>query len=572
MSALEGAEAEKGEPEKPKECVCTLKLGICSPFIGFNPSSTEEDPLFQVLSSKLTEKLKMAMEEFDSFPHGVIAMPPDHAPYIARKKDPYETKNQDSSPELDKKPDESDLAGFYAEDLLYGTVLAEIKKLDDSSDEKAFVMKGYKSSTFIPRLRDIANKEAKARGNDLPVELTDIEKLVNLDLKPLDDYIAKKRNGEDVRLNKQFEKFIKTHGLEPDVRSKFKFMRDHMKNGISDAEVDTLIVLPLRKLLIVIETKAATEDTNFPSKLKEGSQQCEKFHQYLKAAHWNILSEQWKLVKCVSFPLIFNLEEEKNQEKIRRPNCGCCQNCQEFIIDGRKLKNMGAWLRNVLDRFPPKHDIYHEYTNLITRILGFTMYKKNPSPWSLTLTENRKVNDYAITGSESGLSSEAPESWIWLRKGQLEALSCLRVIFSADYGTGKTLLLKKKALELSDKAANQEIGAFGQKVLFISLAALADKYKYATEAKFEEHWRNETILDLCNKLDFDDQVKKETMKVCGLSDLVEEYEKSGNRATEGLTLTELVSFILCKEEYRNHHVFIDEIPYNELGIEKIVES
>ena len=106
---------------------------------------------------------------------------------------------------------------------------------------------------------------------------------------------------------------------------------------------------------------------------------------------------------------------------------------------------MGAWLRNVLDRFPPIHDMNHEYTNLITRILGFTMIMKNPSPWSLTLTENRKLNDYAITGSESGLSSdsrETPESWIWLRKGQLEALSCLRVIFNADYGTGKTLLLK----------------------------------------------------------------------------------------------------------------------------------
>ncbi|XP_023347948.1 uncharacterized protein LOC111716707 [Eurytemora carolleeae] len=107
---------------------------------------------------------------------------------------------------------------------------------------------------------------------------------------------------------------------------------------------------------------------------------------------------------------------------------------------------MGAWLRNVLDRFPPIHDMNHEYTNLITRILGFTMIMKNPSPWSLTLTENRKLNDYAITRSESGLSSdsrETPESWIWLRKGQLEALSCLRVIFIADYGTVKTLLLKK---------------------------------------------------------------------------------------------------------------------------------
>ena len=115
------------------------------------------------------------------------------------------------------------------------------------------------------------------------------------------------------------------------------------------------------------------------------------------------------------------------------------------LLSNRKLKNMGAWLRNVLDRFPPIHDMNHEYTNLITRILGFTMIRKNPSPWSLTLTENRKINDYAITGDVSGLSSdsrEPPDSWIWLREGQLEALSCLRAIFIADYGTGKTLLLK----------------------------------------------------------------------------------------------------------------------------------
>ena len=109
-----------------------------------------------------------------------------------------------------------------------------------------------------------------------------------------------------------------------------------MKNGISNAEVDTFIVLPLRKLLIVIETKAATEDTSFHSKLKEGSQQCEKFHQLLKAVHWNILSEQWKLVKCVSLPLIGNLEEEKNQRKIEE-NCGCCVFCKAYIIDERKV-------------------------------------------------------------------------------------------------------------------------------------------------------------------------------------------------------------------------------------------
>jgi hypothetical protein len=115
------------------------------------------------------------------------------------------------------------------------------------------------------------------------------------------------------------------------------------------------------------------------------------------------------------------------------------------LLSNRKLKVMGAWLTNVLDRFPAEHISNHEYTNLITRILGFTMIMKNPSPWSLTLSENRKLNDFAITGSESGLSSdsrETPESWIWLRKGQLEALSCLRAIFIADYGTGKTLLLK----------------------------------------------------------------------------------------------------------------------------------
>ena len=260
-----------------------MKLGICSPFIGFNPSSTKEDPLYHVLPEHLTDKLKMAMKEFDSFPHGLIAMPPDHEPYIAKSNDPYETKNNSKkqkakSQELEeiknnsKKKTEklSELAGFYAEDLLYGTVLAEVNKLDDSSDEQAFLMKGYMSSTFIKHL---------------PVKPTVTEKLLNI-------------------------------------------------------EVDTLIVLPSRKLLIVIETKAATEDSSFPRRLKEGSQQCEKFHQFLKAAHWNILSEQWKLVKCVSLPLIFNLEEEKNQEKIKQ-NCGCCLHCINYILDKRKVWIIG---------------------------------------------------------------------------------------------------------------------------------------------------------------------------------------------------------------------------------------
>ena len=218
------------------------------------------------------------MKEFDSFPHGVIAVPPDHEPFIAKSNDPYETMNNSKkrkakSQELEetknnpqKKTEKlSELAGFYAEDLLYGTVLAELKKLADSSDEQAFIMKGYMSSTFIKHLPAL--------------------NLLNI-------------------------------------------------------EVDTLIVLPLRKLLIVIETKAAKEDKSFPSKLKKGSQQCEKFHQFLKAAHSNILSKQWKLVKCVSFPLIVNLEEDTNQEKIGE-NCGCCQNCMKFIIDERKVWIIG---------------------------------------------------------------------------------------------------------------------------------------------------------------------------------------------------------------------------------------
>ena len=271
MISLKGAEAEKGEPEKLKECCCKLNLGICSPFI--NPRSTEEDPLYKELPSSLPEKLKMKMKEFDTFPNGVIAVPPDHEPFITKSQDPYKPKKNpkkrkaksqeldklnnpkkttESSPELDKEPD--GLAGFYAEDLLYGTVLAEVKKFD----KQAFLMKGYMTSTFRTHLPDLAN-----------------------------------------------------------------------------TEVDTLIVLPSRKLIIVIETKAAREDTSFPSKLKDGSKQCEKFHQFLKAAHWNILSEQWKLVKCVSLPLI-DLEEDKNQRKIEE-NCGCCVFCNKYIIDERKV-------------------------------------------------------------------------------------------------------------------------------------------------------------------------------------------------------------------------------------------
>ena len=297
-----------------------MNLGICSPFIGVNPSSTEEDPLYKVLPSSLPEKLKMAMKEFDAFPNGVIAVPPDYEPFIAKRKEPYKPK---------KYPENTDeTRSFYAEDLLYGTVLAEVKKLDT----QAFLMKGYMSSTFIKNLRDLANTEAE--GTDLPEELTPTENLLKIDLKPLDEYIAKKKIGEAVKTIKHFDKFIKTHELEPDVRSKFQFLRD-MDNGIKDAEVDTLIVLPTRKLIIVIETKAAREDTSFPSKLKDGSKQCEKFHQFLKAAHWNILSEQWKLVKCVSFPLI-DLEEDKNQRKIEE-NCGCCVFCKAYIIDKRKV-------------------------------------------------------------------------------------------------------------------------------------------------------------------------------------------------------------------------------------------
>ena len=108
-----------------------MKLGICSPFIGVNAPITKEDPLYHIIPEHFKQDVGKAMEQFDPFPHGVTAMPPDHEPYIARKKNPYETKKKSKNRKTDESKPSSDQAGFYAEDLLYGTVLDELKKLDE---------------------------------------------------------------------------------------------------------------------------------------------------------------------------------------------------------------------------------------------------------------------------------------------------------------------------------------------------------------------------------------------------------------------------------------------------------
>ena len=45
------------------------------------------------------------------------------------------------------------------------------------------------------------------------------------------------------------------------------------------------------------------------------------------------------------------------------------------------------------------------------------------------------------------------------------------------------------------------------KVLYISLTSAADS------GTFDESWREEKVLDVCNKLDFKDQIEKSLMKV-----------------------------------------------------------
>lgn len=223
-----------------------------------------------------------------------------------------------------------------------------------------------------------------------------------------------------------------------------------------------------------------------------------------------------------------------------------------------------------------------QYYNLLGRILGFLSIANCTPPFSRVPAHQRKegnrmLNEEAVTGQSRGVTSEYPSqddvksmqggkgkkgsgaylgsvrSVIMWNKEQAAVLQRdeLKLIFDADFGCGKTLLLKSKALHLAVKYKSCEEKV---DIVFVSVSA-------AISQRYDEVWREEKVIELANKQEFEGT----GVKALSLRDVLKLYEKvhgkgKADRKQKKFRMLERLLNFLVEKMYPRAHIFIDEIP------------
>jgi hypothetical protein len=209
--------------------------------------------------------------------------------------------------------------------------------------------------------------------------------------------------------------------------------------------------------------------------------------------HQDILSSDWTFVSAVATPMSTYPEKKTD-----------CDYCRRFILDQDTMKStekLQQWL-DMITRLAPRRDfvVDHEYRNLMTRMIGFLLISPSILPLRKEIIKlhkperNQMIDQHnyeAIVGplpvgslvehptmedvtamkalgkedlSQADAKKEKRKNKvrthlgsvqtaiIW-NKHQLDVLQgdTKKVVFTSDFGTGKTLLLKTKALALANK-------------------------------------------------------------------------------------------------------------------------
>jgi hypothetical protein len=272
---------------------------------------------------------------------------------------------------------------------------------------------------------------------------------------------------------------------------------------------------------------------NIHQKLKEAASQTARRNKLLGSLHNDILLSDWSYVRVLSLPMLFSYEI---WEKEQSPQLIVCGNCRQFILDRNQLNHLGGWLRWLQKQTQQVNiKVDDEYRNLLTRIIGFLLVSDCEPPFSKfhklplceRMQESRALNEEAVsgkTGSGAGVTSEYPgradvdvfkesaeeghsvqqnvtkkgkavkqskkdkkKIWpshlgslrtvvLWNRSQVSVLLSGKKkLILDADFGCGKTLLLKSFALHLAKSWEGQPCSeyAFDEKVniVFLSVSA-----------------------------------------------------------------------------------------------------
>jgi hypothetical protein len=261
----------------------------------------------------------------------------------------------------------------------------------------------------------------------------------------------------------------------------------------------------LNQLLLLLDFEVKSS----AGKMREAAKQMAERNKMLKGFHEDILDDNWCYVRVLVLPSSSSPSE-------------VCNYCSRFILDASKLSDLGRWFERLTEMQPNVFPVDHQYENLVTRIVGFLLVSDCNLPYTMQMT--RKLNEMAVVGTELGITSEHPlqeDLEVMTLKGDEEPdgnekkkparkqkkgsekashLSSLRtvalwnkeqlgvlqsgrkqVILDADYGCGKTLLLKSAALQLAAKQNES-----GKKIFFIS-AASASSWKVSDKIFLSKH-------------------------------------------------------------------------------------
>ena len=341
-------------------------------------------------------------------------------------------------------------------------------------------------------------------------------------------------------------------------------------------ETDNVIVLEKEKLFIVVETKSRTKNLEkCINTLKPACEKQKKRRQYFMGNHQNIMTKEWRFVNLVALPFI--------EDKSSTFGNQVCSQCLDFILDKEDIINLGDWMERVLQIEPiitrkvENDELDKSYTNLYNRLIGFMSLSLKfglSSNVFMDASEARAFVEENILGKErsKGVTCEEATdepivmdiSGKTLREKPLSDLQVLYfwneeqlqfllqnkhlVLFLADFGVGKTLMMKHQALKVASENPDEE-------VIFLSLASAKRHDDYQSNGDKLKVYRNPSIFDVASKMDFEGT----KVRFVSLSDLLSENDFN-DISVDGESTFSCNVVRHFMEEHKDAHFFIDEFP------------
>lgn len=432
-------------------------------------------------------------------------------------------------------------------------VIQKLSVCFNQIDEEGFMVHPYNSETYLWPLKEKAKKNkrnlAKTKNCDpmsLPLSelelkisdclgfgLRSIHECFDLDL---DSYVEKLRTtavsrcGLVSKYSDEYELAKEVYRHENNGGEK---IRNHVTNVFYQSELqarnfeaDLLIVLEKPKLIVNVEIKSAKE-CSFKNTIQNAAKQLEIRNKTFVACHQEILDEDWSFVRVIAVPAIVDKHVKLSAKDASNI---CCESCNHFILDWTALNSIEEWIENNLLVSALRVNQKSSYEKLCTRIIGFMSTSQALSiNISLGFPDTRSIFEKAVTGRAFGVSSEFnseekiqkdPEELKMKDLTGVKHLSSLavlcywnpsqlsfllkspkRVLFDADFGVGKSLIMKYSACELAKKLKTK---CLEEKVFYISAAAAKSQDRLNSNQEPNPSLRCPAIFDVANEIDFEE--------------------------------------------------------------------